>query len=398
VVPRSDRGDRPALIPIPLPLTKGAAPARNKAVSTARYWTNYYQKHDEKPDDLRDKVAALNLNKKFADVQAILIAYLTYRHKDAQPWMYSALGMALEENRGKPDEVRLMFKYSSDAAQKSQNPNHLVGVADVLLFRKQFDLVGPLLDQAMEKVPHRAEPLLMSMLLAEATKEPKRMADAVEKLLALGWPGNDDAVRGDSRTRVERMARNLREDGRADEADALLARLPDAEARDLFIRLTWTGDADLDLYVAEPLGATASYQAPRTVFGGAIVKNGYGKHPEEVYVCPRGFDGDYSVKIEPIYNNPEKPATQAILEVITHEGTPQEVKQTHTIGLTLEGKAPAPIVVALKGGRRKVVLPLVVPSADPASAASASPKAPTSPPRAVQAPRDGSQKAGTEKR
>ena len=79
-----------------------------------------------------------------------------------------------------------------------------------------------------------------------------------------------------------------------------------SEARDLFIRLTWTGDADFDLAVDEPLGATATYLTPRTVFGGSIVKNGYGRHPEEVYVCPRGFDGDYTIKVETIYNNPDK--------------------------------------------------------------------------------------------
>ena len=54
----------------------------------------------------------------------------------------------------------------------------------------------------------------------------------------------------------------------------------------MFVRLTWDGDADFDLIVDEPLGATASYQTPRTVFGGSMIKNGYGSHPEEVYVCP----------------------------------------------------------------------------------------------------------------
>jgi hypothetical protein len=384
-----------------IPIVPGPALAPSKSASTAQYWANYYRKHDESPQDLREKIALLNVNKKFEDVQAILVAYLTYRKKNAQPWMYGALGLAIEENKGKPEETRLMFKYAADAARLTQNPNHLIGVADVLFFQKQFDLIGPLLDPAMEKVPHRIEPILMSMNLAEATKDPKRMADAAEKLLALGWPGNDDSIRGGTRRRVERLAKTLREEGRGDEADAMLAHLPGSEARDLFLRLTWTGDADFDLYVAEPLGATASYQSPRTVFGGAIVKNGYGAHPEEVYVCPRGFDGEYSVKIEPIYNNPEKPATQATLEVITHEGTPQESKRVHTIPLTPGGKSPEPIVVTLKGGQRKVVLPLLIPPDVPPANANANAAAAKSQKTAVrpgQAPRDAAPKAGTEKR
>ena len=70
----------------------------------------------------------------------------------------------------------------------------------------------------------------------------------------------------------------------------------------------------------------AQFSTPRTVFGGSIIKNGYGNHPEEVYVCPRGFDGDYTVRIATIYTNPEKPPTRLTLETITHEGTPEETK------------------------------------------------------------------------
>lgn len=388
-----------------IPIPAGPVPTQRKAASAAQYWASFYRKHDESPSDLREKVTLLNIHKKFADVQAILVAYLTYRSKSAEPWMYGALGLAIEMNRGKPEETRLMFKYAADAARSSQNPNDLVGVADVLFLQRQFDLVGPLLDLAMEKIPHRAEPLMMSINLAQAIKDPKRMADSIERLLALGWPGNDDTMRGDARREVEKLAKTLREEGRGDEADTMLARLAESEARDLFLRLSWTGDADLDLHVAEPMGATASYQAPRTVFGGSIVKNGYGTHPEDVYVCPRGFDGDYTVRIETAYNNPEKPATHATLDVITHEGTSRETKQTHHI--SLGSKPPAPIVVALKGGRRKVVLPLLIPAAPvpaapvpatAAAAAAATAKDPTKQTRPDRAPNETAPRAKTEKR
>ncbi|MGE3819448.1 MAG: hypothetical protein AB7I30_08435, partial [Isosphaeraceae bacterium] len=211
---------------------------------------------------------------------------------------------------------------------------------------------------AIELIPHRGEPLLMSINVAQKTRDAARMGESIEKLLALGWPGIDEAIRRDARKQATTLAKTLREEGRADEAEALMARLPAAEARDLFLRLTWVGDADLDLVVEEPLGATASYRTPRTVFGGSIVKNGYGTHPEEVYVCPQGFDGTYTVRIETIYNNPEKPALEAILEVITHEGTAEEHKETHRVTLS---KSPEPVKVTLQGGRRKRTLPFVSP-------------------------------------
>ena len=174
----------------------------------------------------------------------------------------------------------------------------------------------------MPLVPHRFEPMVMSINLAQKTKDPKRMADAVDRLLSLGWPGQDEYFRLESANQVDTLAKTLREEGKGQEADSSSPSLTASQARDLFVRLSWDGDADFDLLVDEPLGATASYQTPRTVFGGSIIKNGYGSHPEEVYVCPRGFDGDYTIRVSTIYTNPSKPVTRLTLETITHEGTP----------------------------------------------------------------------------
>jgi hypothetical protein len=278
--------------------------------------------------------------------------------------MYSALALATKMNGGTEANIKTALGYAADLAQKGRNPNDLVSVADQMLIMGVSDRVGPLLDQAMELVPHRGEPILMSINLAQKTHDPKRMGDSVDRLLSLGWsgePGFDEGLRRDARKQVETLAKSLRESGKAEEADALLQRLPESEARDVFVRLSWVGDADLDLAVDEPLGATARVRTPRTVFGGAIVKNGYGSHPEEVYVCPRGFDGEYTVHVETIWNNPDKPALQATLEIITHEGTPQEHKETKTI--KLGDKAPEPVTFTLKDGRRKKAMPYVVPSA-----------------------------------
>jgi hypothetical protein len=322
---------------------------------------NYYRTHEEKTTDLREKVALLNVNRKFRDVQAVLVGYLTYHPKQSEPWMYEALALAIKMNGGGEADVRKALGYAADLAVRSRNPNNLVSVADQMLLMGDIRRVGALLDQATELVPHRAEPLMMSIILAQKTKDPKRMGESVERLLSLGWPGLDEAVRRDARKQVEALAKSLTEEGRAAEADALLARLPEAEARDLFVRLSWLGEADLDLVVGEPLGATAKVSTPRTVFGGAIVKNGFGAHPEEVYTCPRGFDGEYTIRVETIANDEKKPALKATLEIITHEGTPQEHKETKTIAVPAGGKPSAPVKVTLTGGRRKRALPFVAP-------------------------------------
>ncbi len=301
----------------------------------------------------------LNANKKHADVQAALTAYMQNRPKMIQPWMYDALAQSIKLNRGREEDVKLYLGYAADAAKISKNPTYLVSAADMLFLNGDYGRVGPLLDEAMVMVPHEANPMIMSLNLALKTKDPKRMADSAEKLLALGWPGQDDRVRGDTRRMVEALAKSLREGDRSHEADELLNHLAESEARDIYIRLTWQGDAGFDLVVDEPFEATARYSAPRTVLGGSIIKSGYGKHPEDVYVCPRAFDGEYGIRIQTLYNNPEKPASNVTLEIILHEGTAQESKEKRVI--TAKGDETGPIVVKLAGGRRKTTLPFITP-------------------------------------
>jgi hypothetical protein len=275
--------------------------------------------------------------------------------------MYEALALAIEMNQGKPEDVRTALNYAADLARRTRNPNHLVSVADKLMLKGYYERVGELLDEASAKVPHRAEPLVMSINLARQTRDPVRMARAIDALLSLGWPGNDDYFRREARAQAEKLAQALREDGRSQDADTLLASLPEAESRDLFLRLTWDGNADFDLIVEEPLGAVAQYATPRTVFGGALIKNGYGSRPEEIYVCPRGFDGDYTVRVTMVYSDPQNPPTRLTLEAITHEGSNREHREEHS--LSPADPSSSPVVVRLEGGRRTRVLPFVSPFA-----------------------------------
>ncbi len=329
VLPAPGGAGSRSLIPIGPGSITGGRPSASP--DPYKFWSEYYRKHDESAEQLRETLQLLNGSRKFTDVHAALLGYLIQHPKNREPWMYLALALAVEEIKGKPDEIKLALNYAADAAQRTHNPNDLIKVADALYLKGYYDRVGALLDEGASKVPHRAEPLVMSINLAQKTRDPKRMAKSIDRLLSLGWPGNDEYFRRESRKQAEELAGKLREDNRGAEADRLLAGLPAAEARDVFIRLHWDGDADYDLVVQEPLGALAQFSTPRTVFGGSIIKNGYGNHPEEIYVCPRGFDGDYTVRIAMVYTNPKNPPTQLTLETITHEGTPQETKATHTL-------------------------------------------------------------------
>ncbi len=348
---------------IPIEGSPSSLPRPSGKTDPYQFYLEYYRGNDRNridPEKLRQLVQDLNALGQFRDVHAALVGYLRNHSKLAEPWMYEALAWSIDLNHGSAADVKTALNYAADLAQRTHNPNHLFSVADKMFFKGYYNRVGSLLDETMAAVPHRAEPMILSINLAGKTNDPGRMADSVERLLSLGWLGQDEFMRVESRNQVEALAKTLRDGDRAKDADALLERLKGSEARDVFARLSWDGEADFDIAVREPLGATANYDMPRTVFGGSVISNGYGSHPEEVYVCPRGFDGDYTISVSTIFINSSKPVTRLTLETVVHDGTPQEQKETFNLD---PDKPNKPIVLKLKNGRRKRVLPFIDPMA-----------------------------------
>jgi hypothetical protein len=331
-------------------------------------YDTHYRTHDVSPAQLLYDVRFLRQLKRMGEVEHALTAYLKYHGTRAEPWMYLLLAVTYEVNGRSNESVKIALAWAGFLARKQNDPFTLIEVADILMLRdiKELPLpnqsppirTGELLDQAHEKAPHRYEPILLSMLLAERSNDSERMARTVDNLLSVGWPGYDELWRVETRKRVDAMAVKLERDGKGDAAQTLRTRLEDSEQRDLFLRLTWKGDAGLELSVKEPLGATATVLEPRTVFGGAIVKAGRGKHPESEYVCPLGFSGVYEVRVESLYNNPKDPAREVKLEVITHEGTDRETHETQSI----DPESTEPLRVTLEAGRRTRVLPFTAPT------------------------------------
>ncbi len=378
----------------PAPAAAGkAAGAAQPGGDPYKFWKDYFattkfKTPAEAEASLFQTVSEMVKARRLDYAEAAIKAYLLFHGKDAQPWMYEMLVKCIESRKGangQPKEeneaqVRQTIGYAAHLAKKSKNPTDLVRVADMMVIRKYYGQVGDpgyqtnigeLVDLAADKLPANIYPPMMSINLATHDKDPIRMANAAERLLSLGWPGRDDMIRRDVKEQVKQLAEALKVEGKNGEADVLMASLAESEGRDVFLRLTWKGEADIDMSVAEPLGATANYHNPRTVFGGAIIKNGYGSHPEEVYVCPRAFKGSYAIVVEKVVDfDPAKPVLEATLEVILQEGTPEEHRETHKINLNKS----EPIVFELAGGRRKQPLPYVAPPEAPPVVAGPKPK------------------------
>ena len=331
-------------------------------------YDQHYRTHDVSPAQLLYDVRFLRQLNRMGEVEQAIAAYLKYHGNRAESWMYSLLAVTYEVNNRSSVSVKTALGWAGFLARKQADPFTLIQVADMLILRDLSEIplpnkqapirTGELLDLAFEKAPYRYEPILLSMLLAEKTTDPIRMGKAAENLFSLGWPGYDEFWRSETRKRVEAMATKLQSEGKTEAANTLREKMQESEPRDLFLRLSWKGNAGLELNVSEPLGATATVAEPRTVFGGAIVKAGRGKHAESEYVCPFAFDGTYEVRVDVLYNDEKDPAREVVLDVFTHEGSENEEHQT----LNVELKSSSPIKLSLQGGRRTKVLPFSPPS------------------------------------
>ena len=88
----------------------------------------------------------------------------------------------------------------------------------------------------------------------------------------------------------------LRKQQRNDEANHFEAAMNLALARDIIVRVQWTGDADIDVMIKEPAGTICSLRNPRTTGGGMLIgdaPNPDGKEKLDghmaVYSCPKAF-------------------------------------------------------------------------------------------------------------
>ncbi len=174
-----------------IPITPGSGDVVKPSgkVDPYKFYRDYYRTDDKDrtdPERLRRTVRDLNRVGRPREVHAALIGYLENHSKLAEPWMYEVLAAAVELNQGRPGDVKKALDYAADLAQRTHNPNHLVSAADQLLIRDYLARVGTLLDEAMPMVPHRFEPMVMSINLAQKNRDAKRMADVGRELALAG--------------------------------------------------------------------------------------------------------------------------------------------------------------------------------------------------------------------
>jgi hypothetical protein len=129
------------------------------------------------------------------------------------------------------------------------------------------------------------------------------------------------------------------------------------QQRDFVFRLSWQGDADLDLKVKEPTGSFCWVLNRQTIGGGTMTGDAQADKNSETYQAARAFSGDYEVTVDRVWGAPL--SNKAQLTIIRHQGTPQQSVELATIDLKKGGA----VKVNLTDGRRTEAAYVPPPSA-----------------------------------
>ncbi|MCY2965163.1 MAG: hypothetical protein NT069_16270 [Planctomycetota bacterium] len=284
----------------------------NEKLPVDEAWEQYFANNKPHAGDVADVVLRLHQAKKPADMVACLEAAL--RNGQGQPWMYTVLALEMEQIGRPAEEVRRVLLSMIDS---QTDPANLMYTAAFLTRYGSKDKALDLYRHASQVDPTRPEPYMMGIRLAGESDNVDGAIWAVTGILQRGWQKDYEKLHRDAIAITDALEEKLRKSDRTEEADRLAQAVRAARQRDLFVELTWSGKADLDLIVEEPGGTVCSFDNPQTPGGGILAHDGHGADQKDCmdrYVCPRGLPGEYRLRIR--YNAGNVVGKRAVLRSV----------------------------------------------------------------------------------
>lgn len=313
-------------------------------------WQRYFTGQKPAPETVAQIVRQLHQDRRYEHTIACIEVALI--EQPPQPWMYEVLGRSMElAKRPKADIERVIMSRVDFTA--AIVPEMMLSAA----YLKQLGLDERALamyQQASRLAPARPEPYLRGLQIARDLNDAKGVEWGVAGVLTNVWLSGYPAHHREAENIAAVVEEKLRKAGKSSDADALKAAVVVAQQRDLMLKLTWAGEADLDLSVEEPNGGICSSENPWTTAGGAYTHDGYGPKAAncfEEYICASALPGDYLATVRVIDGNVV--GRRATLTIRRYVGTPDET--TKTVSMTIDGKDKV-VQLSLNDGRRQALL------------------------------------------
>jgi len=272
------------------------------------------------------------------------------RNGQPQAWMYESLGIAMELKGGSKSDIERAVMSAVDFSNSADEMMYVAQYLSRLGLDRRAMLVC---QQAAKMEPLRGEAYVLGLRSAQQIDDVAGIRWSTIGILSQAWPTRMAEIELTASRVAKATLERLGSEGRTDERDAFLNELQQAVVRDCVIRVSWTGEADIDISVEEPSGTICSESDPRTIGGGVRLGDGYTAKDKvdvgasEVYVCPKGFAGSYRVQIHRVWG--EVAAGKVTVDVYTHlrSGDMQHERQQ----LEVSDK-DAMVVFDLNHGRR----------------------------------------------
>ena len=286
----------------------------------------------------------------FRDARDLIAAAMRSGH--VQPWMYQAYAITLKATDAPDEEVERALLSAVDFAETPEDLLHVAArleevgsdAAALKLCRSVSDLDS-----------YRREPYVMGLRIAKRMNDLQGLAWACQGVLSNVWPEKFKPVADEARLVARATYAKLIEEGREEDAKKFNESLQSAASHDAIVRVTWTGDADLDLAVEEPSGTVCSFETMASAGGGTLLGDSFSGSGEdesgaisETYICPKGFSGQYRVLLRRVWG--EVSTGNATVEVITDVGRPEQRYIRQEVPLT---EKDALLVFEVKKGQRK---------------------------------------------
>lgn len=283
--------------------------------------------------------------------EIVVLTQAAVRAGSPQPWMYDAMSIAMLASGSPTDEVERALMSAVDFSTNDEEVMH------VAAYMSRIGLESRALKLYREIAtsnPMRPEPFVNGLALAEQLKDEPGLQWASVGILSQAWEKEHREIEERAGRVAKSLYEKMQKEGRVNEADQFLAKLNDAVTRDCVVKVTWTGDADVDMMVEEPSATVCSGRNPRTTAGGVMLGDSYAHDGgnsldgfSEFYVCPKGFVGQYRLLLKTVWG--EVTAGKVSVEIWTNYGTPEQTYGKQQIPL---GERDAVVNFDVKEGRR----------------------------------------------
>jgi hypothetical protein len=292
------------------------------------------------------------VNNDKADYAAGLLKAVLRQTTQPRAWMYDALALSLEMSNGNPDEIEQALLSGADL--KPGKSDGLLHAAKAMAKHDKWQKAIEYCHKSADLNAENPQAYLAALGYAESAKDIPAMTWAASNLLSRDWPVAEVDLHGQARQAAEKLATILSQDGRGTDAARMMQSFDSSNRRDLVVKLTYQGEAELELEAMDPTGSSCSTLAKQSVGGGSMIID---NNRAKTFSVAEAFPGQYTFTVRRIWGRPT--GNKATLEIIQNQGTADERIERSTVTLDDEST----VTLDLKQGRRQSPAALASPDA-----------------------------------